>query len=172
MTNQEPQKVRKGSGTARGQHSQLKHYTAKERQRQALELRKAGATYQQIADQLGFKHASSAGKSVKKAIDNLGTEEAEDLRIIEVARLNHLMLAIWDRCQAGDLKAIDRALRIQQRLSDLMGLDAPARSESVSVQAHVVTIEGDKDDYIRALQKARGELPDGTVIDAEVIEDG
>lgn len=166
----EPQKVRKGSGAPRGQHSQLKHYSAKERQRQGLELRKAGATYQQIADQLGYKHASSASKAVKKALDSLVTESADDLRVIEVARLNHMMLAIWDRIQGGDLKAIDRGLRIQQRMSELMGLDAPSKSETVNVQTHVVTIEGDKDAYIRALQEARGELPVG-VIEGEVVEE-
>ncbi len=168
-TAQEPQKVRKGSGAARGQHSQLKHYSAKERQRQGLELRKAGATYQQIADQLGYKHASSASKAVKKALDSLVTDSAEDLRVIEVARLNHMMLAIWDRIQGGDLKAIDRGLRIQARMADLMGLDAPSKTESSHTERHVVTIEGNKEDYIKALQKARGELPEG-VIQGEVEE--
>lgn len=145
----------------------LRRVQAKERQRQALELRKAGATYQVIADKLQYKSASGAQKAVKSALDALGNDAAEDLRVVEGERLNQMLLSIWQRVQQGDLKAIDRALRIGERIAKLNGLDAPTRSESLSVQQHVVTIDGDKRAYIEALRAARGE-----VIEVEALNEG
>ena len=46
------------------------------------------------------------------------------LRAIEDARLEKLFNGIWDDCLAGDLNAIDRALRIMGRKAKLLGLDA------------------------------------------------
>jgi hypothetical protein len=100
-----------------------------ERKLQALELRKAGATFQQIADQLGYRSASGAFNAVKAALKATLREPADELRELELTRLDAMLLPLWRRVQSGDEKAVDRVLRIMERRARLLGLDAPTRGE-------------------------------------------
>ena len=114
----------------RGQMSnQTGRVKAHTRHLQALELRKAGATYQAIADQLGYAHAKGAHKAVASALKATLREPADDVRELEIARLDAALLAIWRRVQRGDDKAIDRLLGIMKRRMELLGLAAPRRTE-------------------------------------------
>ena len=100
-----------------------------ERKLRALELRKAAVPYQQIADELGYRSASGAFNAVKAALKATLREPAEELRELELARLDAMLLPLWRRIQRGDEKAIDRALRIMERRARLLGLDAPTRGQ-------------------------------------------
>jgi hypothetical protein len=100
-----------------------------DRKLQALELRKAAATYQQIADQLGYRSASGAFNAVKAALKATLREPADELRELELARLDAMLLPLWRRVPSGDEKAVDRVLRIMERRARLLGLDAPRRQE-------------------------------------------
>jgi hypothetical protein len=51
------------------------------------------------------------------------------VRELELTRLDAMLLPLWRRVQAGEEKAIDRALRIMERRARLLGLDAPTRGE-------------------------------------------
>jgi hypothetical protein len=120
--------------------------TAAERRKQALELRKAGFTYQQIADQLGFTR-TAAYKTVKVALDDINQnikDEAATVRTLELERLDRLWVEMYRRAKGGDYGAVDRCLRIQERRSKLLGLDAPQKVEQ-EITDHVihVTIEDD-----------------------------
>ena len=102
------------------------------RQAKALELRKAGATYDQIADQLDYSSRASAYKAVAKALQAIEEQVAEDaieLCRLEVERLDRLLVALWPKASAGHLGAIDRVIRISERRSRLLGLDAALRAE-------------------------------------------
>lgn len=152
----------------------MQRFGAKERQRQAIQLRQAGATYQQIAEQLGYSSASGAHAAVKKAMDEFPREDVETLREVDNARLNSMLLTLWPLVQKGDFGAMDRALRIMERIAKLNGTDAPLRSETTHIgggttNIGTVIIDGTKQEYIEALRKARGELPDPGVVD-EVID--
>ena len=109
--------------------SQTRRLQAHERHLQALELRKAGATYQAIADQLGYAHARGAHKAVASALKATLKEPAEELRTLEALRLDAALLAIWRRVTKGDDKAIDRLLGIMKRRMELFGLAAAKRQE-------------------------------------------
>ncbi len=100
-----------------------------ERKLQALELRKAGVSYQVIAEQLGYSGASGAFAAVKAALRDTLREPAQELRELELSRLDAALLAVWRRVQAGDEKAIDRMLAIMKRRSELLGLDRKPRPE-------------------------------------------
>lgn len=105
---------------------------AAERQRQALEHRKAGATYEQIAQQLGYANPSAAQKAILSALHKTLREPAEDVRALEVARLDRLLLGQWKAAigaaeKPGDPAAVDRVLKIMVRRAKLLGLDAPVR---------------------------------------------
>lgn len=101
--------------------------TAIERQRQALELRKAGCSYRVIADQLGYANASGAIKAVAKALRASVQEPAAELRTLELERLDSLLRALWPQAIKGNTAAVDRVLKIMDRRAGYLGLDAPAR---------------------------------------------
>ncbi len=104
-----------------------KELDALERQRQALELRKAGVPYAKIAEALGYAHASGAHKAVASALKKTLQEPADDLRKLELERLDAMLFAIWPSVTKGIQPAIDRALRIMERRAKLLGLDAPVK---------------------------------------------
>ncbi len=101
-----------------------------ERRRKALDLRKAGASYDAIAQQLRLSGSGSAYKIVQAALKATYREPADDVRKLELERLDRLTLALWSRAQQGETEAIDRVLKLMDRRAKLLGLDAPAKSES------------------------------------------
>lgn len=129
----------------------------KEKYRRCLELRKSGATYEQIATVVGYKSAQTVSRIIKKQLDETTNEAGNELRTLQIERLNHMMLVLWPKVQGGDLNAIDRFLRIQNEINNLQGVYAPQKTESThEVTGGVLVIEGDKDDYIAALQRVAG----------------
>lgn len=68
---------------------------ARERERRALELRKAGVSYERIAAEVGYRDHTGAAKAVKRAMDRLPKEASEDLRTLTVQRLEHMLVSLW-----------------------------------------------------------------------------
>jgi len=102
-----------------------------ERERAALELRKAGATYRAIGEALGITPVG-AYRAVMRAIAKLNArvlEEAEAVRRLELERLDDLLLAMWPQAKKGNQGAVDRVLRIMERRARLLGIDAPVKQE-------------------------------------------
>ena len=106
----------------------VKRLAANERGRQALELRKAGVGFQQIADQLGYRHPAGAYEAVRAALKRTEQEPADEVRRIALERLDRMLFAIWQRAinpnDPQQLECLDRALKIEVRRAKLLGLDA------------------------------------------------
>lgn len=102
-----------------------------ERERKALELRKGGATFEQIAQALGYADRSNAHKAVRRAMRETIQEPADEVRRVEVERLDVLLKALWPKAlSTGDkqqARAVEQCLSIMARRSALLGLDAPSR---------------------------------------------
>ena len=113
-----------------------------DRQQTALSLRKSGASYRAIAGHMAAETDKSgnllyakysealAHKDVAaclKAINEKTSLDTEEYRSLELERLDTAQLAIAKKVQSGDLGSIDRWLRISERRSALLGLDAPVR---------------------------------------------
>ena len=98
----------------------------------ALALRKAGVSYADIARALGYKDGSGAWRAVRAALKNTQQEPADELRVLELSRLDDMLKAISQHVAAGNLTAIDRALKIQDRRARLLGLDMPAKVDVTS----------------------------------------
>lgn len=113
---------------------------ALEKQTQALKLRLAGVSYEDIARTVGYKGPSGAYQAVKAAMKKTLQEPADDLRKIEVARLDEALRAIWPKVKKGDLLAIDRYLKISDRRAKLLGIDARAELQ-LSGEIRVDNIE-------------------------------
>lgn len=100
----------------------------RERELQALELRKAGFTFDRIAQQLGISQPG-AYKAVKRALSRLTAqtdEAADEVRRLELERLDGMLPVMWTQAKQGNQGAVDRVLRIMERRARLLGLDAPA----------------------------------------------
>ena len=143
-------------------------FLAQQKRKQALELRKGGATFDQIAQALNYKDASGARKAVKAAMDAIPQEAAEELKVVQVERYNHMLLTLWSKVQIGDERAINSALAVMDRLNDITGLrNGTGITVNVDASTHenaVVVIDGNKDDYIAAMKRMVGVNPDGTNI--------
>ena len=115
-------------GASRGSVGRLR---AREREVRAFQLRLAGATYSQIADDLGIS-LGGAHKIIMRVLQRLETtaeETAEVVRRLEVERLDRMLLGLWPQAAKGGQGAVDRVLRIMERRAKLLGLDKPARQE-------------------------------------------
>lgn len=104
-----------------------RNLNAVDKQARALELLKEGKTYDQIAGQLGYASRSGAHKAVSTALQKTIQEPADELRTLHRIRLQAMWDAIWWAVAKGDPQAIDRALKIMERESKLLGLDMPVR---------------------------------------------
>ena len=113
--------------------------TAAERRVESLRLRKNGLSYPAIGAELQVS-GRTARRDVQKYLEIIAktcTEEAEEVRCIELQRLDGLWKVAHDKALKGDLPAIDRCLRIQERRAKLLGLDAPQRAEITGLQTEV-----------------------------------
>ena len=104
------------------------------RRRKALEMALAGASYEQIARECGWKNRSSACRAVEAAMQEWAPISAEDVRTLrdrELARLDRLQNAHWMNALRGDSRATELCLRISDRRARLLGLDAPVKVDAV-----------------------------------------
>ena len=67
----------------------------------ALELRASGMSYPQIASRLGFKSYVSAIKAVQRCLDLTIGPVSEDVRALELERLDRLLAVWWPRAVQG-----------------------------------------------------------------------
>lgn len=141
------------SNLGRNSPTAQRRIEAKERALKALELRKKGVRYEQIAQQLGYSNRGNAHKAVMKELELLAKEcreEAEQVRDLELQRLDDLYVVAAKRVAAGSETAIDRCLRIMERRAKYLGLDA---AEKVDVSGDIVIIDDIPRKSERAPQK-------------------
>jgi hypothetical protein len=109
------------------------HYTQRARERKAnaaVELRLAGATWDQIALTVGYPTAREALVAVERALEkHLGEQDREKLRDLAGFRLERLLRSVWGKAIDPDhpehLTAATKAREIIDRHARLYGLDAP-----------------------------------------------
>lgn len=96
------------------------------RERKALQLKRAGASYDTIARECGYQSKSGAWEAVKRALAaSVPDEAAEDVRRLELSRLDAITTALWPKVVKGDLPAIDRALKVSAARLELLARTAP-----------------------------------------------
>lgn len=93
-----------------------------ELKRRAVELRKRGATYQQIADELGYAHRGSAQRLVQEAVTDVGVGEADTVRALELLRLDVMWMFLWARLGRGDTTATEPLLAVMDIRARLTGV--------------------------------------------------
>lgn len=131
-----------------------------EKERRALELRKGGATYNRIAQALGYSDEGGAAKAVKRALADTLQEPAAEIRRLEAERLDAMQSALWPAALSGKWPAVDRCLAIMERRARLLGLDTPATGDkgATLVNINLITdaeIRGQASDLRRRLAADR-----------------
>ena len=104
----------------------FKDAAAAQRALQALELRKAGASYEQISRVCGYASRSGAYQAVQRELQRTMQEPADDVRQLELMRLDDLYRAMVPKALKGDKDStwyVDRCLAIMDRRAKLLGLD-------------------------------------------------
>ena len=99
------------------------------KQRQALELRMEGQTYDVIASKLGYKTHTGALAAVNKALDKTLQPPAAHYRALTLERLTRVMQTFWPAMLTGDDDAARTVLHALRDIRQLMGLDAPQKME-------------------------------------------
>ncbi|MER6191786.1 hypothetical protein [Streptomyces cyaneofuscatus] len=149
----------------------VRSLTTAERDARAAELRSKGWTYPRIAAELGFNHRADAYNAVKRVLKETVREAGEDVRALELERLDRLEAAANEVLEREHvtvsngrvvslnetplpddgpvLAAIDRLLKIQERRARLLGLDAPTKA--------AITITPERAAAIEALADELGE---------------
>lgn len=143
--------------------TQQRMVAVREKQAQALELRKAGATYQEIAQALGYKHASGASDAVKRAIERIGIEPAVEVVQMDLMRLDEFQKRCTAALRNGDLSQIDRLMRIMRERRELLGFDPVAHAEEARMKGKdgitnngVMVIQGSSADFVQGMMEAIG----------------
>jgi hypothetical protein len=112
--------------------------THAERQREALRLRKGGATYEDISRALGLGSTAAAHGLVRYALHKVIREPAEQVLRLELQRYDALLAGLWAKAEAGNEDAVETCLRVMSARQKLLGIDAPTKLQiqaDVSAQA-------------------------------------
>jgi len=103
-----------------------------------LELRRAGLTWQRIAEETGYADHTGAYAAYKRAIKRTMQQPADELREAELDRIDRLQLALWPKAMKGDAQSINTIIRLMERRARLLGLDTP-----IKIEQDVTTWNGD-----------------------------
>jgi hypothetical protein len=126
-----------------------------DRAAKALEMKRDGATYDAIGKKLGITR-QAAWKLIQNRFADIRkqTEEsAEDVRDQQLMRLDGFLFALRGKVKRGDPRAIDSALRIEDRRAKLLGLDAPSRTEVSGPDGGAIEIEDARGQLAEALAR-------------------
>lgn len=114
-----------------------------ERERRVLALVLAGMTFDQIAQEVGYATSSGAWRAYKRGLTNTVRPVADEVRAMESARLDRLLLTWWPRALGAgghdpSPRAADMVLKIMARRAALLGLDAPSAAPDHGATVEVI----------------------------------
>ena len=127
----------------------------------ALEFRRRGLSFEQISAQMEWRSPSAAYQAVQRALADSAREASEEVRQIEADRLDELTRTLYRvlgtkhyvvsvgsgkialHPETGKplqddgpvIQAVAGLLRVSERRAKLLGLDAPARHEFITIDA-------------------------------------
>lgn len=114
-----------------------------EKRNQALDLRRRGLNYREIAKALACSLAN-AHKLVETAIAQIPIEAAEQVRQLELARLDKMLEGLNDSANTGDPRAVLAVVKIMERRAKYLGLDAPQQHEHAGKGGGPITVTLDE----------------------------
>lgn len=88
----------------------------------ALLARKAGASYALIRQQLGFDSEEEARLAVAGAMADALADNAREAETLERLRLDDMLMGLWPKARAGDIRAVQETVSLMER-KRLLDLD-------------------------------------------------
>lgn len=104
------------------------------RTRAALEARAHGFEYYQIGEQLGVT-TKAAEMIVRRGLKATLREPADDVRKLELKRLDMLLQVYFDQAMSGHGPSVDRVLMMMERRARIEGIDAPLELDFASIRS-------------------------------------
>ena len=133
---------------------------AQQKQQQAMELRMAGRTWQEIADHLGYASHTGAYEAVKVALSRSNHEAVEDYRSLTIGRLTKILQIHWPLMLQADNNSTRLCLQTIKDMREVLGLDSPSKFEHTGadgapIRHEVITLDvGDITEAISVLRDA------------------
>lgn len=129
-----------------------------------LELRRAGLTWQRIAEETGYKDHTGAYAAYKRAIKRTMQQPADELREQELDRLDRLQLAAWPNAMKGDTRSILAIAKLIEMRSKIIGL----YDDSIKIEQNI-TVNGESvgDAIERYRQDFESRISSATVLEVE-----
>lgn len=151
------------------------------RNRMIVELRSAGLTFAEIAEQItaqGYPLSGNAAeKVVRKEMEKLADENREDvskLRALDLYRIDQALKVLWPKVREGNLKAMREYRAFIDQRSRLLGTYAAQKHEVQGQVDHI--LDPSAREEIERLERAflaasSFDPPDeDPVIDADIVE--
>jgi hypothetical protein len=165
-----------------------------ERRQTALNLRMAGASYQQIVEaDIGYKSTAHVGSDMRGILRAYQYETPEDILVLDLARLDDLQQHLTLAFHAGKYEQAGMILRVMQFRRETLGITPEVieqrRNESKAlVNNGIMVVQGSQSDYLKSMMEAAGTSPQEQqreldriaasnrtapteVVDAEIVED-
>lgn len=133
---------------------------ASEKKLEAWELFKAGHNYRDIAKMIG-RSKSQVGDYIKDTLEELKEARmkiAKNYVEVELERLDK-MLSHWVPLVGEDPIASEMVLKIMQRRTKYLGMDAPVKQEVSGVISLAETIQKANDEAEKNIQEQESEEP-------------
>lgn len=143
---------------------QQKVIERKQRMAEALKLRAAGANYKQIGEVLKISE-SYARRLTIKAMDEVVIDDAKEVIMMDLLRLDEMQMMATRALRSGDLNQIERIMRIMRERRDILGLTTDSWKEQQSERAGSLTnngimvVNGSSENFVEAMMRAVGVDP-------------
>lgn len=107
---------------------------------EALELRLKGMSYKQIGEELdcAIGTAYNAVSRGLKELNSLAKEKAEEVRQLELSRIDSVLDSVIKRAKKGNDKAIASMVKLMDRRAKYLGLDSPVQTEDIAERERVI----------------------------------
>lgn len=112
------------------------------RQLDAVEMRKQGMSYRAIADRLevSFQQVQRDVTEELKRLAALNLNAADELRQLELERLDRIIAGMDHWVQAGNAQAAMATLKAMDTRAKLLGLYAPEKVQAITWQDEIINL--------------------------------
>lgn len=146
------------------------------RRAKALELRRAGYSYEEISrvKSLGYTGVAQVSKDMQRLFQQMLDEPAKDVLALELSRLEAVIRYLWQQVRNGDLPAMDRLFHAMKIKHNLLGLNRPIQHQMVSsdtMDAEIQRLTGELQgmDQPKALSSGALSAGGSQVLDGELV---
>lgn len=120
--------------------------------RKAYELRVAGRSWWEIAEELNLTEAAASTlvhERLRQVASLVDEGSRREMLATELDRLDRLQAAVWTKAMDGDPKSVSAALAVIDRRAKFLGLETDT---ATTVTANTIVVPGPTADYVAALR--------------------